>query len=89
MKQCNSLLAMATLALALALALLLPGAPAEASEVVKLARLVITGKRLSSVDPVRGSTAVVPLGPHSQNEARPGSDDMLGAVDGARQFRPI
>lgn len=30
------------------LALLLPAAPADASEVVKLARLVITGKRLSA-----------------------------------------
>ena len=32
----------------LGLALMLPGSPAEASEVVKLARLVITGKRLSA-----------------------------------------
>lgn len=32
----------------LGLALILPAAPAQASEVVKLARLVITGKRLSA-----------------------------------------
>lgn len=42
----------ATRALAsLAFALLLPAAPAQASEVVKLARLVITGKRLSAEPP--------------------------------------
>jgi hypothetical protein len=35
----------------LAVALLLPAAPAQASEVVKLARLVITGKRLSAEPP--------------------------------------
>lgn len=34
-----------------ALALILPAAPAQASEVVKLARLVITGKRLGSTPP--------------------------------------
>ena len=45
MQQRNlSLAAFATLAVAL----LLPAAPAQASEVVKLARLVITGKRLSA-----------------------------------------
>jgi len=42
----------AGLALAFA-ALLLPAAPAQASEVVKLARLVITGKRLSTEPPPR------------------------------------
>ncbi|MET0519940.1 MAG: hypothetical protein ABW005_14045 [Burkholderiaceae bacterium] len=36
---------------ALAVALLLPGASAQASEVVKLARLVITGKRISAEPP--------------------------------------
>ena len=36
------------IAAGLALALLLPVGPAAASEVVKLARLVITGKRLSA-----------------------------------------
>lgn len=34
-----------------ALALVLPAAPAQASEVVKLARLIITGKRLGSTPP--------------------------------------
>lgn len=34
-----------------ALALILPAAPAQASEVVKLARLIITGKRLGSTPP--------------------------------------
>lgn len=34
-----------------ALALVLPVVPAQASEVVKLARLIITGKRLGSTPP--------------------------------------
>ena len=41
---------------ALAFALLLPAAPADASEVVKLARLVITGKRLSADHRELGAT---------------------------------
>jgi hypothetical protein len=76
--------------LSMVLTLLLPTPPAQASEVVKLARLVITGKRLSSVDSVRGSNAAAPQGPQAANEARHGSgDEVLGAADGQRQFRPI
>ena len=85
MKQRNSFSAIA----ALALALLVPSAPVQASEVVKLARLVITGKRLSSVDVARGGNLAGPQIPQGVNEARPGSDEVLGAVDGPRQFRPI
>jgi hypothetical protein len=46
MSQCRSRLV--ALSAALLPTLLLPAAPAQASEVVKLARLVITGKRLSA-----------------------------------------
>ena len=89
MQQRNSFLALASLALALTL--LLPSAPAQASEVVKLARLVITGKRLSSVDATRSSNAAAPQGAQAANETRHGgADDVLGAADsGQRQFRPI
>lgn len=87
MQQRNSFLALASLALSL----LLPSAPAQASEVVKLARLVITGKRLSSVDATRSSNAAAPQGAQAANETRHGgADDVLGAADsGQRQFRPI
>ena len=87
MQQRNSFLALASLALTL----LLPSAPAQASEVVKLARLVITGKRLSSVDATRSSNAAAPQGAQAANETRHGgADDVLGAADsGQRQFRPI
>ncbi|CAN5265176.1 hypothetical protein BH11PSE10_BH11PSE10_19040 [soil metagenome] len=86
MQQRNSFLAVASLALVL----LLPSAPAQASEVVKLARLVITGKRLSSVDATRSNNAAAPQGSQVANEARHGGgDDVLGAADGQRQFRPI
>lgn len=87
MQQRNSFLALASLALTL----LLPSAPAQSSEVVKLARLVITGKRLSSVDATRSSNAAASQGAQAANETRHGgSDDVLGAADsGQRQFRPI
>ena len=87
MQQRNSFLALASLALTL----LLPSGPAQASEVVKLARLVITGKRLSSVDATRSSNAAAPQGAQAANETRHGgADDVLGAADsGQRQFRPI
>ena len=86
MQQRNSFLALASLAVAL----LVPDAPAQASEVVKLARLVITGKRLSGVDASRSSNAAAPLGSQASNEARHGgADDVLGAAEGQRQFRPI
>ncbi len=47
-------------ALLLGAGLLLPAAPAEASEVVKLARLVITGKRLSAMPVHRASAEQLP-----------------------------
>ena len=88
MQQRISFLAVASLALTF---LLVPSAPAQASEVVKLARLVITGKRLSSVDATRSSNAAAPQGSQAANETRHGggADDLLGAADGQRQFRPI
>jgi len=74
----------------LALVLLAPSAPAQASEVVKLARMVITGKRLNSVDVSRSGNAAAPPGRQAANEPRHGSgDEVLGATDGQRQFRPI
>jgi hypothetical protein len=86
MQQRISFLAIASLALSF----LLSGTPAQASEVVKLARLVITGKRLSSVDTGRSSNAAAPQGAQAANEARHGGgDEVLGAADGQRQFRPI
>ncbi len=86
MQQRNSFLAVVSLALVL----LAPSAPAEASEVVKLARLVITGKRLSSVDAMRSNNAAAPQGSQAANEVRHGGgDEVLGAADGQRQFRPI
>ena len=87
MQQRNSFFTLASLALTL----LLPSGPAQASEVVKLARLVITGKRLSSVDATRSSNAAAPQGAQAANETRHGgADDVLGAADsGQRQFRPI
>jgi hypothetical protein len=48
----------------LAVALLLPAAPAQASEVVKLARLVITGKRLSAEPPPAPAPAEKPVLQH-------------------------
>ena len=86
MQQRISFLAMALLAVAM----LVPSVPAQASEVVKLARLVITGKRLSSVDATRSSNAAAPQGSQATNETRHGGgDEVLGAADGQRQFRPI
>lgn len=74
----------------LATTLLLGGGPAHASEVVKLARLVITGKRLSSVDASRSSNAAAQQGLSVGSEVRHGGgDEVLGALDGQRQFRPI
>lgn len=83
MKQHKSFWAMA------ALVLLVPSAPVQASEVVKLARLVITGKRLNHVDAVRGGNAGGPQSPQAAHEGRSGGDEVLGAAEGARQFRPI
>ena len=86
MQRRNSFLAVASLSLTL----LLPSAPVQASEVVKLARLVITGKRLSSVDANRSGNAAAPQGSQAANESRHGGgDEVLGAADGQRQFRPI
>lgn len=51
--------------LALALALLAPAAPVQASEVVKLARLVITGKRQPSKPPA-------PATPTDRTDPAPG-----------------
>ncbi len=63
----------------LGLALILPCAPVQASEVVKLARLVITGKRLSAerLEPLAAQKSMVPLAKtasprlHAQTEAEP------------------
>jgi hypothetical protein len=76
-------------ALSLTLTLLVPSVPAEASEVVKLARLMITGKRLSNADITRSNSSAAQHGSQVGNEVRHGGDDVLGAADGQRQFRPI
>lgn len=76
-------------ALSLTLTLLVPSVPAEASEVVKLARLMITGKRLSSADITRSNSTSAQHGSQVGNEIRPSGDDVLGAADGQRLFRPI
>ena len=49
-----------SLCIAVSMAALLPATPAEASEVVKLARLVITGKRLSAMPPHRAAAEQLP-----------------------------
>ena len=81
-QQPNSSLTLASLALAL----LMVSAPAQASEVVKLARLVITGKRLSAMPQARPAPQQLP---RVLVEGRQGGAELRVAEDRRAQFRPI
>ncbi len=67
--------------LLLASSLLVPAAPAEASEVVKLVRLVITGKRISNA----------PVKPVKKAQVPQRADETEARVAEAQRsaFRPI
>jgi hypothetical protein len=58
--QQRSLVASLSLSIAVCAAALVPATPVQASEVVKLARLVITGKRLSAMPQHRASAEQLP-----------------------------
>lgn len=68
------------------LGLAFPPAPAQASEVVKLARLVVTGKRLSSAPVVRAPAKQLPK-VVVEGQATP--EEMRMADLRRAQFRPI
>jgi len=79
----------ATLAGSLAVAcfaFLVPAGPAQASEVVKLARLVITGKRLSSMPQTRPAPQQLP---RVMVEGRQTPAEVRVAEDRRAQFQPI
>eukprot|EP00042_Codosiga_hollandica_P055811 m.790102 g.790102 ORF g.790102 m.790102 type:complete len:84 (+) comp59199_c4_seq1:3019-3270(+) len=61
--------------LCLALGLVAGGLPAEASEVVKLARLVVSGKRSPSEAPRTAPAESRPAGTSPQAHGSGGSDD--------------
>ncbi|MFG6457167.1 hypothetical protein [Roseateles sp. BYS96W] len=66
--------------LALSLCLLVGGWPAEASEVVKLARLVVSGKRAANEAPRTPSTPQEPRNPaNAQAQGGGGSDEAGNA----------
>jgi hypothetical protein len=66
------------ISLSLALGLLAGGLPAEASEVVKLARLVVSGKRAAS-EPPRATTPPEPrTAPGPQAQSTGGGGDEAG-----------
>lgn len=71
------------IALSLAVGLLVGGLPAEASEVVKLARLVVSGKRAPSEAP-RTAPAEQRPAPNAQVQNGGGSDDAGNAPAPAR-----
>jgi hypothetical protein len=74
-------------------ACLLPSTPAEASEVVKLARLVITGKRLSAMPQHRVVAEQLPrVVVQGQSESQQGEKQvvLLRVPESKRaQFHPI
>lgn len=81
-----------TLMIAVVLACLLPTAPAEASEVVKLARLVITGKRLSAMPQHRPAIEQLPrVVLQGQSEAQKNQPVALARVAESKraQFQPL
>ena len=63
------------LSLSLALGLVAGGLPAEASEVVKLARLVVSGKRSTSETPRTTPPEPRPSGTSPQAHGNGGNDD--------------
>ncbi len=67
-------------------ALLAPAAPAQASEVVKLARLVITGKRLSNTPQTRPAPQQLP---RVMVEGRQTPAEVRVAEDRRALFQPI
>jgi hypothetical protein len=65
--------------LALSMSLLAGGWPAEASEVVKLARLVVSGKRAANEAPRAQSTPQEPRSPaNTQAQGSGGGSDEAG-----------
>lgn len=73
-------------------ACLVPAAPAQASEVVKLARLVITGKRLSAMPQHRPAVEQLPrVVLQGQSEAQKNQPVALLRVAESKraQFQPI
>ncbi len=81
-----------TLSIAVVSAALLPAAPAEASEVVKLARLVITGKRLSAMPQHRATLEQLPrVVLQGQSEAQSEKPVALARVAESKRahFQPI
>jgi len=67
------------ISLSLVLGLLVGGLPAEASEVVKLARLVVSGKRASSETPRTATPPEPRTSPGSQAQGGGGGDDAGNA----------
>ncbi|MFY7864536.1 hypothetical protein [Roseateles sp.] len=82
----RSLAAMAASLALTSFAFLVPATPAEASEVVKLARLVITGKRLSSMPQARPESQQLP---RVTVEGRQTPAEVRVAEDRRAQFQPI
>jgi hypothetical protein len=89
----GGLLTSLTLSVAVVSACLLPAAPAEASEVVKLARLVITGKRLSAMPQHRAQAEQLPrVVVQGQSDGQQGEKQvvLLRVPESKRaQFHPI
>ncbi|NCT83934.1 MAG: hypothetical protein GXC94_12350 [Comamonadaceae bacterium] len=68
------------MSLCLALGLVAGGLPAQASEVVKLARLVVSGKRSASDAPRSTPAESRPAGPGPQAHGSDGGNDEAGTA---------